>query len=1009
MKRNLPSLKITLLIFCGVLAFSLPSKAQTATAPSGSGTSVDPYQIGSLENLYWIAENTDRWDDYYQQTANIDASTTSTWFSGEGWYPIGNSSTAFTGHYDGGGYIISGLFINRSGTTHLGLFGKISSGYVANLGLDGADITGSSSIGCVGGWLTTSTVIYRCWSVNSNVSADMYAGGIAGNISDSEVKQCYANVTITAPDGRSGCLVGGANSSSIIENCYALGSIDATPYAGGIVGYYSSSQMINCYSAALVDGYGGGLIGVNLSGVVDSCYWDTETSGKLTNDGGTGKTTSEMKDIMTFINGNWDFKTLGAEEIWNIGNGRNNGYPYLVWQYPADPGPSGSIAPAVVLESISDITSTTATANGNITILGIPNATQHGVCWNTSGTPTVLDTKTEDGVPSAGTYNSYITGLTANTTYYIRAYATNDDGTVYSNEVTIIATDGPGGDGSEINPYEVASLADLFWMSYRTDLWNNETWIQTADIDASETSSWNGGKGFNPVGNYNINFNGSYNGNQHKIIGLTIERPTMNYVALFGYTLSGNIEKLYLEDVLITGKNYVAGLVGFTNNVAVLDSCSVQGTITGEDYVGGYCGRNSGNITNSSANVTVNGIDKTGVFVGCNFTSNASIMNSFGVGSVTGNNQVGGFVGYNSSGYIENCYSRADVSGDIWCAGFVGYNYYGEIYKSYSTGSVSGNSSVYGFSASEANSINMDCFWDTETSGLPSSLGGTGKTTAEMKTLANYTDLATTGLSNAWDFTGTSNDDAVTEDIWAFAGNLNDGYPVLSWEFQVLSYEASANGSISGATPQYVYKGEDGTAVEAVPDEGYHFVEWSDGSTENPRTDMNVTENVAVTASFAINVYTLSYTAGDNGTLSGTLSQEVEHGSDGSEVEALPDEGYVFEDWSDGSTDNPRTDVNVTSDISVTANFTVATNVQEFFWSAIEAYPNPFGASLEVNYPREVVEVKLLNIIGQNMLTQVLNGAGKITIPTQELPPGIYLLVFRNDDGDVHTRRLLKK
>ncbi len=50
--------------------------------------------------------------------------------------------------------------------------------------------------------------------------------------------------------------------------------------------------------------------------------------------------------------------------------------------------------------------------------------------------------------------------------------------------------------------------------------------------------------------------------------------------------------------------------------------------------------------------------------------------------------------------------------------------------------------------------------------------------------------------------------------------------------------------------------GEDGTAVTAVPDTGYHFVDWSDGSTANPRTDSNVTANVDVTANFAINTFT---------------------------------------------------------------------------------------------------------------------------------------------------------
>ena len=55
-----------------------------------------------------------------------------------------------------------------------------------------------------------------------------------------------------------------------------------------------------------------------------------------------------------------------------------------------------------------------------------------------------------------------------------------------------------------------------------------------------------------------------------------------------------------------------------------------------------------------------------------------------------------------------------------------------------------------------------------------------------------------------------------------------------------------------------------------MPNSGYHFVNWSDGvSTANPRTDTNVTANVTVTANFAINTYTLTYTAGANGTITG--------------------------------------------------------------------------------------------------------------------------------------------
>jgi len=137
-----------------------------------------------------------------------------------------------------------------------------------------------------------------------------------------------------------------------------------------------------------------------------------------------------------------------------------------------------------------------------------------------------------------------------------------------------------------------------------------------------------------------------------------------------------------------------------------------------------------------------------------------------------------------------------------------------------------------------------------------------------------------------------------------------------------LTYTAGANGTLSGTTPQTVNHGTSGSAVTAVPDTGYHFVDWSDGSTTNPRTDSNVTGNLSVTANFAINTYTLTYTAGANGSLSGSTPQTVNYGGSSSAVTAVPDSGYSFVNWSDGSTANPRTDTNVTADLTVTANFT---------------------------------------------------------------------------------------
>jgi uncharacterized protein (TIGR02145 family) len=146
---------------------------------------------------------------------------------------------------------------------------------------------------------------------------------------------------------------------------------------------------------------------------------------------------------------------------------------------------------------------------------------------------------------------------------------------------------------------------------------------------------------------------------------------------------------------------------------------------------------------------------------------------------------------------------------------------------------------------------------------------------------------------------------------------------VKNYSSYILSYANSSNGSLTGTLLQVINPGSSSTAVTAIPNTGYHFVNWSDSSTQNPRTDTNVTDNLSVTASFAINSYTLTYTAGAHGSITGTTPQTVNYNGSGTAVTAVADTGYHFVNWSDNSTANPRTDTYVTSSKSVTANFII--------------------------------------------------------------------------------------
>ena len=93
--------------------------------------------------------------------------------------------------------------------------------------------------------------------------------------------------------------------------------------------------------------------------------------------------------------------------------------------------------PTVTTLEVTSISTTTATGNGNITDLGSPNPTAHGVCWNTSGTPTISDNIKNKGAASAtGAFTASMTGLAEGTTYYVRAYATNSAGTSYGGQVS---------------------------------------------------------------------------------------------------------------------------------------------------------------------------------------------------------------------------------------------------------------------------------------------------------------------------------------------------------------------------------------------------------------------------------------------------------------------------------------------------------------------------------------------------------------------------------------------
>jgi uncharacterized protein (TIGR02145 family) len=143
--------------------------------------------------------------------------------------------------------------------------------------------------------------------------------------------------------------------------------------------------------------------------------------------------------------------------------------------------------PVLITTDAISIAQTTATSGGNITSDGGASVTARGVCWGTVTNPsTALTTKTTDGT-GTGSFPSSITGLTANTTYYVRAYATNSAGTAYGNEVsfTTLPSASYTVNDNDGNTYNTITIGTQVWLveNLKTTKYNDGTAITYPETD----------------------------------------------------------------------------------------------------------------------------------------------------------------------------------------------------------------------------------------------------------------------------------------------------------------------------------------------------------------------------------------------------------------------------------------------------------------------------------------------------------------------------------------------
>ena len=764
------------LLSAGVMGLVHPAQAQTATPTDYDADDDGLIEVGSLAQLNAIRYDLDgdgtpasaNASDYaaafpnaatgmgcpssgctgYELTTNLDFDTNGNgeadagdtyWNDGAGWNPIVDSSRSgyqdatFHATFEGNSHVISGLYIDRSGS-NVGLFGRVWGGEIRNLGLEGVVVKGTASstgglVGSIRGGSSNASLVSASY-VTGSITGGTRVGGLAGfSSNEASINASYAAVSVTGTSNIGG-LVGNNHSSASISASYATGSVTGGSQAGGLVGYNQGGSITASYATGPVSGnlYVGGLVGDNDSGTtIAASYWDTQVSGLSISDGGEGKTTSELQSPTgyTGIYADWNVDLDGdgtGDDPWDFG--ASSDYPNLKG---VGPDPS------------ADSTDYDADDDGLIEVGSL--AQLDAIRYDLDG----------DGSPT--------------------------DSTAYDAAFPNAAT-GMGCPSAGCTGYELTIDLDFDTNG-------------SGEADAGD-DYWNDGAGWNPIGGETSGFGATFDGSDHTIANLHISRD-LGGMGLFGYTSTqSDIKRIGLAGASVTGRWHTGGLVGF-NLGAITDSYVSGGesSITGVTGVGGLAGYNFGTITGSYATSEVNGEGYVGGLIGRNggpisasyATGDVTgvgdgevsgvgglvgawdgpavdepISASFATGNVTGHSGVGGLVG-GMRQPIVNSYATGNVTGDSRVGGLVGgtSTFSTTVTNSYSAGSVTGNSETGGMVGSNfVSGLQVTAsYWDTETSGQSTSDGGEGKTTGELQSPTSNTGIYSIWDAAVWDF-GTS-------------------------------------------------------------------------------------------------------------------------------------------------------------------------------------------------------------------------------------------------------------
>ena len=668
-------------------------------------------------------------------------------------------------------------------------------GVIVNSYVIGGSVRSTKSAGLIGGLVGRNLGAIVNSYAYVDVRADSVGGGLTGSSeSGSRIYNSYASGTVSGLIYAGG-LVGSA--AADIRNSYANSRVSGNIYIGGLVGNSNRAIITNSYAVGTVSGpLTGGLMGRGDSRF-NMSYWDTVTSG-VPDDGddatGIGKTTSELQTpaIGEGIYRNWNSDDWYSE----VGQ-----YPIVRFTSATDIITRPACRTTADADSKLPVCGTLLPVQRRIGLRSLALSNNAGQVFLLSPDfhsgvyryELIVKSDAREFSVIPHTFNSEAMIVISDKSGTKKLRSGNTLSIIIDNLdnslLTLIVDEPPTSMTTQTTTYrfevirhplitvndidedddgliEIRSVDDLNVMRYqldgsgyktsRDDIKITEGCPETGcigyelaqDIDVSDAMRF---ADWQPIGyiapsgdadecNHPSNrcFSGIFDGNNHTISNLRIDKSDTDNVGLFAALADGaQIKNVNLANVSVEGRFGVGSLVAY--NAGEIDNSYADGTITGERDVGGLVAHNVGRISDSYAYGAVSGGSSVGGLVARN-KNDGVIANSYSLNRVSGSDSIGGLVGLNL-GSIANTYASGVVEGNTRIGGLVGDNG-GAVGNSYATADIlcTGVPMCTSYTVATGGLIGRNVgghvansYWDTGVSKLRISAGGVGKTTLQLQ------------------------------------------------------------------------------------------------------------------------------------------------------------------------------------------------------------------------------------------------------------------------------------